>query len=86
MSETARPFHETIVDAIKRCPSPRRAQIYCLLQLIKETVIPKDHDKIIAAIEEFFANTPGSARHICLAKEDLLAKKKASEERDKEVS
>ena len=44
-----RPFHETIVDAI------RRVSVYnlpLLADLIRETKIPKGHDEIIAAWKE----------------------------------
>lgn len=78
-----RPFHETIIEAIGRCPSPRSNQIFNLLELIKETTIPKGHDEIIAAIEEYFniPNRQAFARDIREVKENLLARKRASEEK-----
>ena len=44
-----RPFHETIVEAI-RCASS--ANMECLAMIIKATKVPKGHDAIIAAWEE----------------------------------
>lgn len=41
-----RPFHETIVDAIRQASS---TQLECLATLIKATKVPKGHDEIIAA-------------------------------------
>lgn len=70
-----RPFHETIVGAIRRCnPSPSAMEILHLFDLIKETKIPSGHSKIVAAIDEYF-NFPGAdkwAREIREVKESLL--------------
>lgn len=44
-----RPFHETIVEAIRRASS---AELECLATLIKATEVPKGHDEIIAAWNE----------------------------------
>ncbi len=44
-----RPFHETIVDAIRRIPV---YNLPILADLICETTIPKGHDEIIAAWKE----------------------------------
>ena len=41
-----RPFHETIVDAIRRADGH---EFQCLAMLIKATKIPKGHDEIIVA-------------------------------------
>jgi len=46
---TPRPFHETIVDAINGVVSD---EMWPLLNLIKATVIPKNHDAIIEAINK----------------------------------
>ena len=54
MSTPKRPFHETIVDAIKRCHGPSSGEIYHLMKLIEETEIPAGHDAIMAAIDEYF--------------------------------
>jgi len=75
-----RPFHETIVEAIGRCPSPSNGEILHLFQLIKDTKIPKGHDEIIAAIDKFF-DFPGAgkwAREIREVKESVLGQKQAS--------
>lgn len=42
-----RPFHETIVGAIKRADSA--AEIANLAELIKETIIPDNHANIVLA-------------------------------------
>ncbi|TSC91040.1 MAG: hypothetical protein G01um10142_150 [Parcubacteria group bacterium Gr01-1014_2] len=44
-----RPFHESIVEAI-RCAS--YSDMMCLGMLINETKIPKGHDEILAAWQE----------------------------------
>ncbi len=73
-----KPFHETIITAIRNChPSPSDGAIFNLLNLVRETMIPKGHDEIIAAIDKYF-DFPGSdkyARDIRLVKESLLAQK-----------
>lgn len=45
-----RPFHETIVETIRNARSTD--EICHLVLLIEATKIPKDHDKIIAAVNE----------------------------------
>jgi len=77
-----RPFHETIVEAIGRCPSPSTGEILRLFQLIKDTVIPKDHDKIIAAIDKYFDFSGAGkwAREIREVKESILSQKPTSHE------
>lgn len=78
--ETKRPFHETIVDAVHRCSSPSNGEILRLFQLIKDTKIPKGHDEIIAAIDEYF-DFPGAekwAREIREVVESLRDQKQAS--------
>lgn len=79
-SATRRPFHETIVDAIRRCSYPSTGEITRLLRLIEETKIPKGHDEIIAAIDAFF-KFPGAdkwAREIREVKESILEQKRAA--------
>lgn len=72
-----RPFHETIIDAINRCSAPSTGEILRLFQLIKETVIPKGHVEIVAAIEKYF-DFPGAekwADEISGVKNALLAQR-----------
>lgn len=72
---TGRPFHQTIIDAIRRCPGPSTGEILRLFQLIKDTQILMGHDEICAAIDEYFY-FPGAnkwAREIRLVKESLRA-------------
>lgn len=78
-----KPFHETIVGAIKRCPAPSNGEIFRLFRLIKETEIPKGHDKIIAAIDEYFY-FPGAGKYtraISEVKNSILEQKKNEEEK-----
>ena len=42
-----RPFYETIIEAINACFEP--AEFLCLIDLIKNTKIPENHDAIIEA-------------------------------------
>ena len=75
-----RPFHDTIVYAIQRCPHPSSGEILRLFQIIKDTKIPNGHDEIIAAINKFF-DFPGSwkwAREIREVKESLFGQKQAN--------
>ena len=46
-----RPFHETVVDAI-RCAT--RSDFTCLVGLMLTTKIPKGHDRIIEAIDTYW--------------------------------
>jgi len=68
-----RPFHETIVDAIRRCSSPSTGEIIRLFALIEQT-------EIIAAIDEFFGFSGGEkwAYDIRRVKESILAQKEKS--------
>lgn len=92
MSEVAdptarRPFHETIVDAIRHCSSPSTGEIIRLFRLIEETKIPKGHDEIIAAIDSYF-NFPGAnkwSREIREMKESILEQKKAAAQKADDV-
>lgn len=63
-----RPFHETIVGAIKRCPSPSTGEILRLHQLIMETRIPAGHDAILSALAKFW-DFPGASKWSCLIRE-----------------
>ena len=77
MANTTRPFHETIVDAIKRCSGPSTGEITHLLKLIEETTIPSGHNEIIEAIRHYF-DFPGGekwARVQRIAIEDLERRK-----------
>lgn len=47
------PFHQTIVEEIKRCPG--RHYMVVLLRQIRTTHIPANHDEIAAAIREFYS-------------------------------
>lgn len=74
-----RPFHETIVEAIRTCGPASTGRIFLLTRLIRDTKIPKGHDEILAAIDEFF-DFPGSnkyARDLREVRESLLAQKEA---------
>ncbi len=81
MDYITRPFHETIVSAIQRCnPSPSSNEILRLFLLIKETKIPRGHDKIIAAIDKYF-DFPGAEKWACEIREvkaSLLEQKQAA--------
>ncbi len=44
-----RPFHESIVDAIRHASG---SELKCLATLIKSTKVPKGHDEIIEAWNE----------------------------------
>jgi hypothetical protein len=46
-SQKLRPFHETIVKAIRKCVT--RDEFDIVADLIKATKIPKNHDKISSA-------------------------------------
>ncbi len=46
MTKQRRPFHESIVDAIRRASY---SDMRCLGKLIEETNIPKGHDEILSA-------------------------------------
>lgn len=75
-----KPFHETIVDAIRQCSKPTTGEIIRLFEFIKKTTVPANHDAIIAAIDKYF-DFPGAnkwAREIRLVKEHLLAQKQAA--------
>lgn len=84
-----RPFHESIVEAIRRCdPSPSKGEILRLFEMIKETKIPKGHDEIIAVIDKFF-DFPGGekwARHVRLVKESVLAQKQVASQKSEKKS
>jgi len=73
-----RPFHETILETIRRCQST--VEMMCLFKLVNETRISKGHEDIIAAIDQFFS-FPGSekwAPHIREVRKNLLAQKQAT--------
>ena len=76
-----RPFHETIIGAIRRCPclGSGSGEIMRLIQLIQETTIPEGHLEIIVAIDEYFdsnAEALGVLRR--WVTEGLLAQKQAN--------
>lgn len=84
----ARHLHETIVDAICRCPSsPSTGEIVRLMKLIEDTKIPEGHDLIIAAINTYF-DFPGSlkwAREVRQVTEHILRQKSLAEEKKKQT-
>lgn len=77
---STRPFHETIVGAIRRCSNPSSGEIFHLFQLIKDTNIPQGHYKIIAEIHKFFdfLGAEKWAREIREVKESILEQKRAN--------
>jgi hypothetical protein len=79
-----KPFHETIIQSIRRCnPSPSSPEIHHLLQLIKETKIPNGHDEIIAAIDNYFdfAGAAKWARDILEVKKSILEQKRVAKKK-----
>lgn len=72
------PFHESLVNAILLSTSS--AELALIHWLIKTTKIPKDHDRIIDAIELKW-NFPGSfwKNEVAEMKTLLLAQKEAAE-------
>ncbi|HSV94616.1 MAG TPA: hypothetical protein VLH94_01365 [Spirochaetia bacterium] len=56
------PFHQTIVEAIERCPSPSTGEIFRLFRLIRATEITEGHDEIVTAIDNFF-DFPGAGKY-----------------------
>lgn len=84
MFSEGRHFEETIIEAISWCPDGASSgEIIRLMGLIRITVIPEGHDKIIKAIDKYF-DFPGSdkwAREIRIVKESLLEKKRIAEEK-----
>ncbi|MFA5934515.1 MAG: hypothetical protein WC827_01355 [Candidatus Paceibacterota bacterium] len=83
MSTKPLPFHESVVLAIRDCPHGSRFEIATLLELIKGTIIPKGHDKIIKAIDDHydFLEKKLCEDEIREVKEHLLAQKKMSEQK-----
>jgi len=73
-----RPFHETIIAAINRCPGPANREIFRLFVLIKETRIPKGHDEIIAAWQKKEGRVGWNLERLVA---DLLEQKKEAEEK-----
>ncbi len=75
MEKTDRPFHETVVDAIKDCDqSLSNGHILLLMQVIASTDIPRNHAEIMRAVDEYF-NFPGGekwADHVDVVKKHLL--------------
>lgn len=69
------PFHATIILAINRVNSVE--ELNCLGQLIRDTVIPKNHTVIIAAwgerYDHFFPNTTGEPRDVDAVLQNLLS-------------
>lgn len=68
------PFHETIILAIQRVTTV--AELECLGQLIRETVIPKNHSAIIAAwgakYDQLLPNTTGEPTDVDQTLQNLL--------------
>ncbi|MCL5410839.1 MAG: hypothetical protein M1324_03215 [Patescibacteria group bacterium] len=80
-----RPFHETIIDAIERCPSPSTGEIIRLHRLIIDTVIPENHDAILEALRKYwdFQGSNKWAHEITEVAESLRAQKRQAEEKNK---
>lgn len=74
-----KPFHETIVEAIRRASS---VELGCLATLIKATKIPKNHDAIIAAWNERRQAICWGGNDLHLLA-DLLGQKREAEEKEK---
>ena len=83
------PFHETLVDAIRRCnPNPSSGEILRLFDWINSTKIPAGHDAIVEAIDWYF-NFPGAAkwaREIVAVKAGLREQKQAAPKEVKSFS
>ena len=83
---TTRPFHETIVDAIQRCSRVSSGEVFRLIQLIKETKIPKGHDEIMTAIDEHFSpRTEQWAREVREVNESLMEQKASAVKSDRGI-
>ena len=82
MADILRPFHETIVDAIRNCGTSH-AMLFAIFPLIKATKIPAGHDEIIEAIDYFFvfAGAQKFARDIREVKASLLAQKVTAQQK-----
>lgn len=73
-----RPFHETVIDALRRCGSPSASNTLNILGLILETEIREGHDDILAAIERYVKFPGGAwAEEVHQVKESLLIQKRA---------
>ena len=74
-----KPFHETIMDAISRCPAyPEVNEMLNLMILIESTRIPANHDSIMEAIDSYWDH-PSSGhwhREISLVRASLMEQKK----------
>lgn len=83
-----RPFHETIVDAIERVDCTRELALLSLL--IKETEIPKGHEKIIVTwrnrCEQLGDGDQGIDPEISGVPVNLLAQKQVAEAKAAEKS
>ena len=84
-------FHVSIVVAIRRVTTV--AELECLGQLIRETVILKDYSEIIAAwgaqYNRFFPNTTGEPRDVDPVTQSLLCRAESAarwEKREQEES
>ena len=76
-----RPIHESIIRAIKRCDETMTKPDFSVLsQLIMETKIPKNHAKIIVAIDEHFTT---AAKEIY--QEKITAVKNSSEKQHRKT-
>ncbi|MEK7542972.1 MAG: hypothetical protein AAB503_01545 [Patescibacteria group bacterium] len=72
-----RPFHETIVEEIKKIVPASFDN--CLLSLIRRTKIPDGHDKIIEAVESKLGKFSAWREEVDEIKISLLEQKKIAE-------
>ncbi|MEK7536945.1 MAG: hypothetical protein AAB584_00660 [Patescibacteria group bacterium] len=75
-----RPFHESIVDAIRRASY---SDMRCLGKLIQETKIPKGHDAIIAAWNDRNEELSREMREAGDVYGDLFEQKQEAEEKER---
>lgn len=75
-----RPFHETVVDAIRNASNS--SHIVCLAPLIIATSIPKNHDNIIAAWQERRKELGFESDDVGVPFNLLKKKKEAEEEKE----
>lgn len=83
-----RPFHYTVVDALRRCVSLRSnvGKILDLFEIIRETEILANHGNILAEIDELFTFYPGNARwakEIFLVKDSIREQAKKAQEKSR---
>lgn len=84
-TESRKPFHESIIDAIQYAGSydgvRRQTEYLCLSRLIKGTRIPKGHDAIIEAWRSRSDRPYVEGDDVVIL--DLLEQKREAEENEK---